>query len=487
MVGEERGTRFFKIDMDTRRSSIVVFSLFFSWVLAFPFEGQVLYALAERNNIEPHTMVFGAISATFAGLFLCGFLVKTMSAAKRLILISIVYCMIASSIFFFAPSILWNIALISSSFLGGASVAAWGFYFKNGTPSNERLKTAADGLIYSNVLMILINMTAIHLSPYAGLGLTIVMLGGALFFSARLPVKEPSLVPPQSEKIEKDISIVKPLIFLCLFIVIITINSGLMYQVINPAFAHHEWLVSWYWAVPYIMALYIMKNLPRKTSRTYILYVAMAMIGLAFIAFMTLDHSASCYLVVNTLMLGACGVFDLFWWSILGEMLDLDKNPAKILGIGLSANVLGVLLGGFIGNAISTVDTRNHNSSVLALVVVFIILILFPLLHKQLSILLKNHAYLTVLSEMSAVEQNKEINSFTMLGLLTERESEIATLLLKGRTYKMIADELYLSQNTVKTHIKNIYAKFSIQSKMELVNLMMGEKERSQPKYPIPR
>ena len=54
---------------------------------------------------------------------------------------------------------------------------------------------------------------------------------------------------------------------LCLFVVVITINSGLMYQVLTPAFSHLEWLTSWYWAIPYIVALYIMKNLPRKTSR----------------------------------------------------------------------------------------------------------------------------------------------------------------------------------------------------------------------------
>ena len=96
---------------------------------------------------------------------------------------------------------------------------------------------------------------------------------------------------------------------------------------------------------------FIMRNLPRKTNRTYILYVAIAMIGLSFIGFMTLDHTAAGYLVVNTLMLGACGVYDLFWWSILGEMLDFHGNPAIILGAGLSANVLGVLLGGIIGNA----------------------------------------------------------------------------------------------------------------------------------------
>ena len=251
-----------------------------------------------------------------------------------------------------------------------------------------------------------------------------------------------------------------------------------MYQVINPAFAHHEWLVSWYWAVPYIVALYFMKNLPRKTNRTYILYGAIAMIGFAFIAFMTFDRSAMSYLLVNTLMLGACGVYDLFWWSILGEMLDLDKNPAKILGAGLSANVLGVLLGGLIGNVITTPGVTNLNISALALVVVCVSLVILPPLHKHLSALLKNHAFLTVLSEMTPVEQNETVRGFILIGQLTERESEIAGLLLRGKTYKMIASELYLSENTIKTHIKNIYSKFNIKSRMELVNLMM-EKDRS--------
>lgn len=469
---------FLNINMNERRLSIVVFSLFFSWLLAFPFEGQVLYALAQRNKIDPHMMIFGSITAHFAGLILSGFLIKTRLAAKRLILFSIAYCIIGCSVFFFAPSILWNIILISDSFLAGTCVAAWGFYLKSGTPSNKRIKTIADGLIYSNILMILLNMTAINLSPYTGLGLSILILGGALFFTVRLPVNEQSVSPTQPEKIEKHINTNKHLTFLCIFIVIITINSGLMYQVVNPAFSHHEWLVSWYWAVPYIIALYIMKNLPRKTNRTYILYVAITMIGFAFIAFMTFDRSVASYLLVDTLMLGACGIFDLFWWSILGEMLDFDKNPAKILGLGLSANVFGVLLGGFIGDTISKVDTGNHNLSVIALVVVFIILIIFPPLHKQLSMLFKNHEFLTALFEVSPTVQNEDIFSFTFIGQLTEREREITMLLLKGRTYKIIAGELSLSENTVKTHIKNIYSKFNIKSRMELVNLMM-EKERS--------
>lgn len=467
----------FQINVGERKLSILIFSLFFSWTLSFAFEGQVLYALAQYHNYDPHKIIFGAITATFAGLFLGGFFVRSMAAAKRTFLFSIIFCILASSMFFFKPSIFWGAALISGSFFGGICVAAWGFFFKNGTPSKERIKTAASGLIYSNLLMIGINTIAIQVSVYMGLGLCLLMLIGALLLSTLLPTKEKqqSDCGAPSAAGMKDRTIIKPLAFLSLFIMIITINSGLMYQVINPAFAHHEWLVSWYWAVPYIIALFIMKNLPRKTNRTYILYVAIAMIGLAFLAFMSLDRSVGSYLIVDTLMLGACGVYDLFWWSILGEMLDWHKNPARILGTGLSANILGVLLGGFIGSRIVDSDLPSHNASVLALVVVCVTLVILPVLHKYLSGLLKDHAYLTVISEMSPTEQIKAIDEFSFIGKLTEREIEIASLLLIGKTYRMIAGELSLSENTVKTHVKNIYSKLNVQSRMELIHIMLEQ------------
>lgn len=456
--------------------SVIVFSLFFSWLLAVPFQGQVLYAIANQNDVDINATIFWAIASHFLGLFTCGFIIRNIRAAKKVILFSIIFCMVGSSVLFFAPSVLWTISLLAMSFIVGASVAAWGFYLKKYTPSNERIKTVANGLIYSNILMIIINMVAINLSPYSGLILSLIMLGMALFFATRLPDKILEDVVLNIPESKNAVSPVKPLAFLCLFITIITINSGLMYQVINPAFEHHKWLVSWYWAVPYIIALFVMKKLPRKINRTYILYVALAMIGLSFIGFMMLDRSAISYLLVNTLMLGACGIYDLFWWSILGEMLDFSDNAAKTFGIGLSSNVVGVLLGGIIGNTLTTTKNQIFNSSVLALTVVFIILIVLPVLHKQLSMLLKNHVYLTTLSEMSPSERTEVIDGFTDISQLTAREREIAALLLKGRTYKMIAGELYLSENTVKTHIKNIYSKLNVKSKSELITLLIEKK-----------
>jgi len=454
--------------VDERSLSIIAFSLFSAWLLAFPFEGQVLYAMAAKHGIDISTMVFGAVAAHLAGLFACGFFVKNLAAARRTMLLSTAVCLAGSLVFYLPVAVVWPLTLAAISLAAGFFIAAWGFFFRRYTPPNARLSTAADVLICSNLLMIFLNVTTLHTSPAAGHTLGIAMQAASLLLTARLQASE----PPSLFKPAEAINPTPPLTFLCLFIIILTVNSGLMYQVINPAFAHHTTLVTWYWAVPYIAALYIVKKLPPSSDRTYLLYIGIAMIGLAFLSFMVLDRSVTSYLIVDTLLLGACGVYDLFWWSILGEMLDYDANPAKILGIGLSANVLGVLLGGMLGHAITAVDAQSSNPSLIAIAIVFVILIILPPLNKHLSLQLKGHAFLAVLAGMAAARSDQAVDEFIRNCELTERESEIAALLLQGRTYKMIADELYLSVNTVKTHIKNIYSKFNIRSKAELVKLL---------------
>ena len=140
-----------------------------------------------------------------------------------------------------------------------------------------------------------------------------------------------------------------------------------------------------------IAALIILRSLPMKVNRSKMLYVGMAMIMTAFIGFMLLGRQGRDYLIVDTLMLGACGIFDLFWWSILGEMLDFTKRPAAVFGIGLSANVLGVLCGDLLGMTITSINLPDAEVAVIALSVVCVTLVLLPPLNRQLVMLLKNH------------------------------------------------------------------------------------------------
>lgn len=59
---------------------------------------------------------------------------------------------------------------------------------------------------------------------------------------------------------------------------------------------------------------------------------------------------------------------------------------------------------------------------------------------------------------------------------LTNRETEILSLLSKGNSYKMIAAELSLSIDTVRTHIKRIYDKLHVNSQIEAVSKALNER-----------
>ena len=58
---------------------------------------------------------------------------------------------------------------------------------------------------------------------------------------------------------------------------------------------------------------------------------------------------------------------------------------------------------------------------------------------------------------------------------LTRREEEVLALLLKGCTRSEIARELFVSGDTVKTHIRNLYRKTGVTGKDELVQAIGGK------------
>ncbi len=53
--------------------------------------------------------------------------------------------------------------------------------------------------------------------------------------------------------------------------------------------------------------------------------------------------------------------------------------------------------------------------------------------------------------------------------ILTERQLEIVAGIVNGKSYKMIASDLFVSIDTVRSHIKNIYKTLEINCKAELI------------------
>ena len=59
---------------------------------------------------------------------------------------------------------------------------------------------------------------------------------------------------------------------------------------------------------------------------------------------------------------------------------------------------------------------------------------------------------------------------------LTERELEVLRMVAKGLNNREVAKELFISENTVKNHVRNILEKLQLHSRMEAVMYAMREK-----------
>lgn len=77
---------------------------------------------------------------------------------------------------------------------------------------------------------------------------------------------------------------------------------------------------------------------------------------------------------------------------------------------------------------------------------------------------MSSHIARKVVSSFSHTETNAHLQK------LSTREREILDHLGRGLRYKEIADKLFLSTETVRTHIRNIYEKLQVNSRTEALN-----------------
>lgn len=71
---------------------------------------------------------------------------------------------------------------------------------------------------------------------------------------------------------------------------------------------------------------------------------------------------------------------------------------------------------------------------------------------------------------MNALKDGISVEQKT-LDPLTVREQEVLQLILSGKSNREIAEDLLISENTVKTHARSIYSKYDVSSQAELIRM----------------
>jgi len=129
----------------------------------------------------------------------------------------------------------------------------------------------------------------------------------------------------------------------------------------------------------------------------------------------------------------------------------------------------GAFIGSFVllGLELSQPLVLSIVCTVMVAALVFLMLFVFK--EKDFHLLFPDKKSKAVVYKIDSADVYDEVKQHYSL---SERELDVFKLLANGRTVPFVAAELFMSQSTVKTHIKHIYSKMDIHNRQELHNII---------------
>lgn len=227
-----------------------------------------------------------------------------------------------------------------------------------------------------------------------------------------------------------------------------------------------------------------------------------------------------------TMMLATCFGFDIAYLSIGKESLWLvfscfmaylafrfDLSPVRVFGVGQGAYFLASTFGWAVGSVIAPyyedATVRVGVGVGLALLVVLVLVYVFPendikrvmtgptgvagaSLHtslisgdktaKETSLTPGMHQAVSMWhpGQSQGSDEDGEIPSSVFRAAdkhygLSARELEILDLFAQGRSANWIADNLSISKNTVRSHLRAVYTKLDVHTRQELLDFLTGD------------
>lgn len=182
-------------------------------------------------------------------------------------------------------------------------------------------------------------------------------------------------------------------------------------------------------------------------NRKYILisFISVSALGLGAIL-LSLSKGIQSYTIIGVMLIIIISTIYSYVVSFI-KILKIEDKDKKRAGVVF----LGIFLILFIALLFLDINMSSSYS-----------VLIFPLFYIIFGF------YITYLS-IKYLEINKAVSrNYKSKFNLTEREAQIASLVIDGNTYKAIGEILFISVNTVRTHVKHIYEKTGTNSKIEL-------------------
>lgn len=173
--------------------------------------------------------------------------------------------------------------------------------------------------------------------------------------------------------------------------------------------------------------------------------------------------------------------FYIVLWALWPVLASRGKVPTGwVVGWGLLSIQAGQFVGSLAASVALNVITTDLGMAMLSAIIVFVVLIiaLFAIGNSSAN---TGWGFIKPMEEADATSNfEKTVTRLARRYRLSPREVEVFFLLAKGRNRAFIREELVIGDETVKSHIKNIYRKLDTHSQQELIDLIESENAAAQ-------
>ena len=175
-------------------------------------------------------------------------------------------------------------------------------------------------------------------------------------------------------------------------------------------------------------------------------------------------------------------LFDMVAWSVLAAVAMRNVHGSMaVIAWGRGVSGISTIVGAAFGVWSTKAFADNEHAAILvagAFVLFFVGYALIGL--KNFSFAGAIEGVVPLVEEPEAKTSEKEFEErCAAIGDkcgLTPREREVFVMLARGRNREYIQEQLVVSRNTVKAHVKHVYAKLGIHTHQELLDMVEGNR-----------
>lgn len=429
-------------------SLTIPFTLFTVWLWSFPMYGPLLVTLGENT----YTTFLLFLVSHALGLLFYGFIIDYLTKLKKINInlelriiftFSFVISFLTIVFPYLSPYFLKPVIIIIG-LLSGPLVVFYLYY--QSVTNVDGTRAGVLGLIFFLAGIIFVIFLLIPATNWMFLLNGLFLLAPLLLINQNLKKKEISTNLDGSKTANLY------WVSLILLVIMFYIGGGLMYNLLytNIMSANSSCFDLGFLFYPLIVLP--AGFLADKKGRRYLINIGLCFSGLGFLLMFIGDSFNSLSLI---LLQGGFAVMDLFVFLTLMDWTDYFANR-KFIGAGLFLNVIIVFMSSlpFLGRGVSDLISVKY-WPVTGLVFVLLVI---PLLN-----------FIKETSLNIVINRSIDVANLCDELAISPREREVINLLLEGKDTKTISDLLFISYNTLKTHLRNIFRKTKTGSQTELI------------------